>query len=37
MQKLLTEMMMEVTGSLIHNWIPLSLAILIVAIMTVYI
>ncbi len=37
MQKLLTEMMMEVIGSLIHNWIPLSLAILIVAIMIVYI
>jgi len=37
MQKLLTEMMMEVIGSLTHNWIPLSLAILIVAIMTVYI
>lgn len=37
MQKLLTEMMMEVIGSLIHNWVPLSLAILIVAIMTVYI
>lgn len=37
MQKLLTEMMMEVIGSLIHNWVPLSLAILIVAIMTVYV
>ena len=37
MQKLLTEMMMEVIGSLFHNWIPLGLAILIVAIMTVYI
>jgi uncharacterized membrane protein YraQ (UPF0718 family) len=37
MQKLLTEMMMEVIGSLIHNCVPLSLAILIVAIMTVYI
>jgi len=37
MQKLLTEMMMEIIGSLIHNWIPLSLAVLIVAIMTVYI
>jgi uncharacterized membrane protein YraQ (UPF0718 family) len=37
MQKLLTEMIMEVIGSLIHNWFPLSLAIFIVAIMTVYI
>jgi uncharacterized membrane protein YraQ (UPF0718 family) len=37
MQKLLTKMMREVIGSLIHNWVPLSLAILIVAIMTVYI
>ena len=37
MQKLFTEMIMEIIGSLIHNWVPLSLAILIAAIMKVYV
>jgi uncharacterized membrane protein YraQ (UPF0718 family) len=35
--ELLTKMVMEVIGSIIHNWLPLSLAILIAAIMRVYI
>jgi uncharacterized membrane protein YraQ (UPF0718 family) len=37
MQELLTEMIMTVIGSLIHNWIPLSLAMLVAAIMKVYV
>lgn len=35
--ELFTKMLMEVIGSLIHNWLPLSLAIVIAAIMKVYI
>ncbi|MCL6591409.1 MAG: permease [Firmicutes bacterium] len=35
--ELLTKMVMEVIGSIIHNWIPLFLTILIAAIMRVYI
>jgi uncharacterized protein len=34
---LLTEMIMTVSGSLIHNWLPLSLAVVVAAAMTVYI
>jgi uncharacterized protein len=34
---LFTEMVTTVIGSLIHNWLPLSLAILVAALMTVYI
>jgi len=37
MEKLFTEMMIYVIGSLIHNWLPLSLAILTAAIMIVYV
>lgn len=37
MGQLLVETLMYVIGSLVHNWLPLSLAILITAIMTVYI
>lgn len=35
--EILTKMVMEVIGSIIHNWLPLSLAIVIAAIMKVYI
>ena len=34
---LLTEMIMTVISSLMHNWLPLSLAVLVAAAMTVYI
>jgi len=37
MQKLFTEMIMTVAVRLEHNWIPLSVAILVAAIMKVYI
>jgi len=37
MEKLFTEMIQYVIGSLLHNWLPLSLAILTAAIITVHV